>query len=148
MSKLSDNIRRYRELRKLSPADLARKSSTSPANISRYESDTIENPSMEIVAKIAKGLGVTPSELLGEEITSREVIDWIKSHDLTNDERDLVEAYRAMGPLEALGILAFVTEQPDHMKRLEEALEKASGKERESLARKLDQGLGAVREES
>ncbi len=138
MSKLGENIRRYRESKRLNQSDLARKIGRQPNLISRYESGEVPNPGSEVIADIAKALGVTPSELLGEEITSREVIDWIKSHDLTDDEKALIEAYRGMERLSRLGVLAFLADSPDHWARFEEAVRSTTEAEHQKLQRLID----------
>lgn len=148
MSKLSEKIKRYRESKGLSPADLARKSGTSPANISRYESGTVENPSAEVVAKIAKGLGVSPGELLGEEITYEDVLRYLERTHLTDDEKALLESFRSMERIEQLGVLAFLIDGPVHKKNFREALLSLSAREQDRLARKFSPDPGAVGEEN
>lgn len=101
------------------------------------------NPGAEFVAAVARGLEINPALLLGEKITTEDVLAWVKAHSLTDQERTLIEAFRAMGPLEALGTLSFVTRDPAAQRAFEEALKKVSNGERAELARRFDRGSGA-----
>lgn len=60
-------IHDLRESRGLSIAELARKSGVAKSYVSQLESGEADNPSLEAVRKIAAGLGVRVSDLIGEE---------------------------------------------------------------------------------
>jgi transcriptional regulator with XRE-family HTH domain len=64
-------VRNKRVERGLSMSDLARRSGVSVSGISRIEHNDVRSPSVDTVRKLARGLGVSVSELLEEaELTS------------------------------------------------------------------------------
>lgn len=64
MSHMGDNIRRMREMAKLSQQQLADQSGISKAQISRLESGSQINPQIQTVIAIATELGTTIEELI------------------------------------------------------------------------------------
>jgi len=65
--KVGARIHDRRESRGLSIAELARKSGVAKSYLSQLERGEADNPSLEAVRKIAGGLGVRVSDLIGEE---------------------------------------------------------------------------------
>lgn len=65
------NLRRLRMTRKMSQEELARKSVVSQSAISAIEKDQ-RSPTTDTLAMLAKALGCTQSQLLGEESSQRE----------------------------------------------------------------------------
>ena len=63
---LGDNIRMYREQKKLTQAELAKMLNVTPSLISQYESNG-KVPNFMLGVKIANILGVTAEELMGEK---------------------------------------------------------------------------------
>ena len=63
---LGDNIRMYRERKKLSQAELAEYCGVTSSMVSQYESNG-KIPNFILGMKIAKFLGVTAEELMGSE---------------------------------------------------------------------------------
>ena len=62
---VSRNVRNLRAAANLSQVQLAKASGLSIRYISRLESKP-QNATLEIIEKLAKGLGCTPSEIIGE----------------------------------------------------------------------------------
>jgi transcriptional regulator with XRE-family HTH domain len=65
---LSENLKRLREDKRLSQAALSREAQVSPAYLSELESEQGKRPSGQVLMRLAKALGVTIAELLGEDI--------------------------------------------------------------------------------
>jgi transcriptional regulator with XRE-family HTH domain len=67
---ISERIKRWRESREITKAELARRIEVSSAAMTYFELDQDDedhaNPSVETVEKIAKALGITTSEFFGE----------------------------------------------------------------------------------
>lgn len=63
---LGDNIRMYRERKKLSQAELAEYCGVTSSMVSQYETNG-KIPNFILGMKIAKFLGVTAEELMGSE---------------------------------------------------------------------------------
>jgi len=63
-SKLGNNIKKYRAKLGLTQEDLVKKSSVKYTTLSKIESGVIKMPSVQIVAKIAKALGVSIEDLI------------------------------------------------------------------------------------
>lgn len=61
--KLGENLRKIREAKGISQADICRITGMDRGYISRVENGT-RNPTISNLEKIAKALGVTPDELL------------------------------------------------------------------------------------
>ena len=61
---LAENIRRLRKENKLTQEDLARKADVAYTSLTKIEIWVIKEPSVYVVAKIAKAFGVTIESLL------------------------------------------------------------------------------------
>jgi len=61
---LGENIKRFRQKRKLTQDKLARLADIPYTSITKIETGVIKKPSVQAVAKIAKALSVTVDELL------------------------------------------------------------------------------------
>lgn len=91
---LGSNIRYYREILGMSQSELARRIGKTPGAISQYEADKV-HPRMPILETIADALDVPTYRLLG---TVPETVYAVIRMDVSTDEEDLVELYRAMEP--------------------------------------------------
>lgn len=60
---LNENIKLYREKNKITKSELARLINVSPSYITKLENGEKQNPSLEILMKIAKALNVELSDL-------------------------------------------------------------------------------------
>jgi len=69
---LAERIRDLRERAELSLGDLAETTGISKGYLSQLERGEAANPSVDVLGKLAQGLGVQASELLGEEATTPE----------------------------------------------------------------------------
>jgi transcriptional regulator with XRE-family HTH domain len=67
-NELSENLKRLRGDKRLSQAALSREAQVSPAYLSELESGQGKRPSGQVLMRLAKALGVTIAELLGESI--------------------------------------------------------------------------------
>ena len=61
---IGENIKKHRTKQKLSQEDFARKSGVKYTTLTKIESNVIKKPSVLIMAKIAKALGVSIEELI------------------------------------------------------------------------------------
>lgn len=61
---LGKNIKKIRQKRKLTQDKLARLADVPYTSLTKIETDVIKRPSVQVVAKIAKALGVSIEELL------------------------------------------------------------------------------------
>lgn len=61
---IGKNVRKYRTKKSLSQEDLSRKSGVKYTTLTKIESNVIKAPSVFVVAKIAKTLGVSIENLL------------------------------------------------------------------------------------
>ncbi len=61
-------IKRLRKEKKLTLQELSRRSGVSPGYISMLERGFKKSPTLEVLKKLAKGLDIKLSELIGEEI--------------------------------------------------------------------------------
>ena len=61
---ICENIKRYRQKRKLTQDKLARLANIPYTSLTKIETGVIKQPSVQAVAKIAKALNVTVDELL------------------------------------------------------------------------------------
>ena len=66
MSDFSENLRRFRKIKKYSQAELGRKLNYGSTTIANYESGRNE-PAFHDLIRLAEVLDVTPNELLGVE---------------------------------------------------------------------------------
>jgi transcriptional regulator with XRE-family HTH domain len=65
---LSDNLKRLRGEKRLSQAALSREANVSPAYLSELEGGQGKRPSGQVLMRLAKALGVTIAELLGDSV--------------------------------------------------------------------------------
>lgn len=81
---IGNRIRKYREELNLSQKQLAEQIGISNSRVSNWEQG-INRPDADMLAKICKALNVSPSLLLGVQLSSDE---------LSEHERKLIQAYR------------------------------------------------------
>lgn len=86
MSKFAENIRRIRFERHMTQDEFAELLGTTKQNISRYESGAV-SPKINTAAKIASQLGVTLSELNGDEPAQSNDAIWQKRESLRRDPK-------------------------------------------------------------
>jgi transcriptional regulator with XRE-family HTH domain len=65
---LSENLKRLRGEKRLSQAALSREADVSPAYVSELEGGQGKRPSGQVLMRLAKALGVTIAELLGDSV--------------------------------------------------------------------------------
>ena len=61
---IGENIKKYRNKQGLSQEDFAKKSGVKYTTLTKIESNVIKKPSVLIMAKLAKSLGVSIEELI------------------------------------------------------------------------------------
>ena len=61
---IGENIKKYRTKSKLSQEDLAKKSDVKYTTLTKIESNVIKKPSVMVMAKLAKALGVSIVDLI------------------------------------------------------------------------------------
>jgi len=61
---IGDNVKKYRNKRGLSQEDFAKKSGVKYTTLTKIESNVIKKPSVLIMAKLAKALGVSIEDLI------------------------------------------------------------------------------------
>ena len=64
MATIGENIKKYRNKLGLTQDDLVRKSSVKHTTLTKIEDDFVKKPSVQVIAKIAKTLGVSIEDLL------------------------------------------------------------------------------------
>ncbi len=64
MATIGENIKKWRAKRKLTQDDLVKKANVKYSTLTKIEGDVVKKPSVQIVAKIAKALGIPIEELL------------------------------------------------------------------------------------
>jgi len=64
MATIGENIKRLRSKQGLSQDDLARKAELKYSTLAKIEGDFVTKPGVQMVAKIAKALGVSMEDLL------------------------------------------------------------------------------------
>lgn len=87
----AENLARFRKERGLTQTDLAKKTKTGIAQLRRYEAGR-SSPTLDVIAKLAKTLGVSADELIFEEgkgVASARIVD-----------RELLDQFAAIGRLE------------------------------------------------
>lgn len=94
-----ERIKNYREQKGFSQTDLADMVGTTKQTIFKYENNIITNIPSDKVEKIAAALGVSPADLLGWDKRSTTLV-------LTNDETELIKAYRKASPDTQLAVKA------------------------------------------
>ena len=63
-NKIGKNVKKYRNKLKLSQEDFAKKSGVKYTTLTKIESNVIKKPSVLIMAKLAKTLGVSIEDLI------------------------------------------------------------------------------------
>lgn len=81
---IGTRIRKYREEAKLSQTQLATQIGVTNSRVSNWEQG-LNRPDADMLAEICKALNVSPSLLLGVQLTSEE---------LNDKERKIIRAYR------------------------------------------------------
>ena len=61
---IGDKIKAWRKKREITQDALAKKADIPYTTLAKIESDVIENPSLQTITKIAKGLGVSLDDLV------------------------------------------------------------------------------------
>ena len=64
MAKMGKNMKKYRNKLGLTQDDLVRKSGVKHTTLTKIEGDFVQKPSVQMIAKIAKALGVQMEDLL------------------------------------------------------------------------------------
>jgi len=64
MATIGENIKKYRNKLGITQDDLVRKSCVKHTTLTKIEGDFVKKPSVQVVAKIAKALGVSVEDLL------------------------------------------------------------------------------------
>ena len=99
---IGSRIRKYREEKNLSQKQLAEKIGVSNSRVSNWEQG-LNRPDADILAAICVALDVSPSLLLGIQVTGDE---------LTEQERKVLKAYREKEDVrQAVHILLGVSEE-------------------------------------
>ena len=99
---IGSRIRKYREENNLSQKQLAEKIGVSNSRVSNWEQG-LNRPDADILAAICVALDVSPSRLLGIQVTGDE---------LTEQERKVLKAYREKEDVrQAVHILLGVSEE-------------------------------------
>jgi transcriptional regulator with XRE-family HTH domain len=103
-----ERIKNYREQKGFSQTDLADMVGTTKQTIFKYENNIITNIPSDKVEKIAAALGVSPADLLGWDKRSTTLV-------LTNDETELIKAYRKASPDTQLAVKAVLGVKNDYI---------------------------------
>lgn len=99
---IGNRIRKYREEAKLSQTQLAEQIGVSNSRVSNWEQG-LNRPDADMLAEICKALNVSPSLLLGVQLTSE---------DLNDKERKIIRAYREKTDLQlAVDILLGIAKE-------------------------------------
>ena len=64
MATIGENIKKYHNKLGLTQDDLVRKSGVKHTTLTKIEGDFVQKPSVQVIAKIAKALGVSIEELI------------------------------------------------------------------------------------
>lgn len=99
---IGNRIRKYREEAKLSQMQLAKQIGVTNSRVSNWEQG-LNRPDADMLAEICKALNVSPSLLLGIQLTSEE---------LNDKERKIIRAYREKTELQlAVDILLGINKE-------------------------------------
>jgi transcriptional regulator with XRE-family HTH domain len=104
-NELSENLKRLRGDKRLSQAALSREAQVSPAYLSELESGQGKRPSGQVLMRLAKALGVTIAELLGENIRpsqsvaepDRSLLDFAEERKLPSSDVEMLAGIRFRG---------------------------------------------------
>jgi transcriptional regulator with XRE-family HTH domain len=105
MTELSDNLKRLRTDKRLSQAALSRLADVSPAYLSELESGQGKRPSGQVLLRLAKALGVTIAELIGDDVRPGNVsvepdpslIEFAKARNLPPSDVQMLTGIRFRG---------------------------------------------------
>lgn len=64
MATIGENIKKYRNKLGITQDDLVRNSGVKHTTLTKIEGDFVQKPSVQVIAKIAKALGVSIEDLL------------------------------------------------------------------------------------
>ena len=64
MSTIGENIKKYRNKLRITQDNLVRKSGVKHTTLTKIEGDFVTKPGVQMIAKIAKALGVSVEDLL------------------------------------------------------------------------------------
>jgi transcriptional regulator with XRE-family HTH domain len=64
MATIGENIKKYRSKLGLTQDDLVRKSGVKYTTLTKIEADFVQKPSVQVIAKIAKALGILIEDLI------------------------------------------------------------------------------------
>ena len=64
MATIGESIKKYRNKLGMTQDDLVRKSGVKRTTFTKIEGDFVQKPSVQVIAKIAKALGVSIEELI------------------------------------------------------------------------------------
>ena len=92
MTTLAERIRQRRTDKNLSLAELARRADLSKGYLHAIEAGDTQNPSAEILFRVANELGTTIGDLLGEESVEQEIQDIPQTLQQLAHEDNLTEA--------------------------------------------------------
>jgi transcriptional regulator with XRE-family HTH domain len=104
-SSLPENLKRLRGEKRLSQAALSRQAEVSPGYVSELESGQGKRPSGQVLMRLAKVLGVTIAELLGENTRPGEsavepdpsLLEFAKERNLPPSDVDMLAGVRFRG---------------------------------------------------
>jgi len=105
--KFVQNIKRYCALRGIKPTVACRESGVSSSFINNIESKN-QIPSVEKVQMLAQYLGVSTSELLGEEPPGKEKPTPGNGDGLSETQKEIMKCVRQMSPQEQDAFLAWL----------------------------------------
>lgn len=85
--KLSEIIKQYRSINKISMREFAKKCGVSNAYISLIESEDTKSPTLEMIAKLAKGMCMQMNDLI--DMMNDDVVVTVKSKNISIRENDM-----------------------------------------------------------
>jgi transcriptional regulator with XRE-family HTH domain len=102
---LPENLKRLRDEKRLSQAALARQAEVSPAYLSELEGGQGKRPSGQVLMRLAKALGVTIAEVLGESVRPGDLavepdpslLEFAKERNLPPSDVEMLAAIRFRG---------------------------------------------------
>lgn len=103
-------IRAFRQNRGLNISELAKKANMSRSYLSQLELEDVDNPTVDTIRKIANGLDITASELIGEKTPQKE--SDTSSFKFFFDKEELEEMFSDKETLEGLKTLKEILTDP------------------------------------